>query len=523
MRSSFALERPYEHRARYWIAGTSLVALTFAIVAVATLVRHWPFSRGKIAESLQEIVPGTVEFAAFQTTYAPHPGCVMEGIVFRRRGVPADGPPLFALRKMRIQATYFDLFFRPGYIARIVLEGLRIHIPPLETLSASESPQRKDLSNTRFGQIVADGAVLEIARKGGKEPLRFVIHTLTLAAVRPDGPAFYRVALHNPLPPGEIVSKGQFGPWSSDGPPETPVSGSYTFEQADLGVFHGIAGLLSSQGEFSGALGRLATQGAVDVPDFSVTRSRHAVRLQTNFRAVVNAMNGDVVLQRVEASFLHTLVTANGQIASEPGERRKTTSLDLAVKDGRIQDVLRLFVKEMHPPLNGTANLRAHVIVPPEGRQFLEEVQLTGNFDVASGHFTKPDTQTKIDQLSDRASPEKRKRDDDPPSVISNLSGHASLQNGAATLSDLSFRVPDALAQMHGTYNLLNQRIDLHGTLKTDAQFTKVTGGGAKSVFLKPFDAIFKRHPRGAVIPVQLTGTYSDPHPGLEIASKSSK
>jgi hypothetical protein len=76
---------------------------------------------------------------------------------------------------------------------------------------------------------------------------------------------------------------------------------------------------------------------------------------------------------------------------------------------------------------------------------------------------------------------------------------------------------------MYGTYNLLNERIDLHGTLKTDAPFTKVTGGGAKSVFLKPFDAIFKRHPRGAVIPVQLTGTYSDPHPGLEVASKGSK
>jgi hypothetical protein len=515
------VEQPHIRHFPYWLGGAGLVACIFAIVAVAMLVRNWPFSRGKMAESLQKIVPGTIQFVTFRPTFVPHPGCVVEGIVFTRRRSPADALPFFTVRRMRIQATYFDLILRPGYISQIIVDGLHVYIPPLGTLSPSESEQRQNLSNASLGQLVADGAVLEIARQDGKEPLRFEIHRLTLGAVRPDQPAFYRLALHNPLPPGEIVSKGRFGPWRSDEPRETPVSGSYTFERADLGVFRGIAGVLSSEGEFSGALGRLAVQGAVDVPDFRVTRSRHAVRLQTHFHAVVNGMNGDVFLQRVEASFLRTILTANGQITGEPGEHGKTTSVDLAVKDGRIQDVLQLFLREMRPPLNGTTSFRAHVTIPPQGRPFLEEVRLTGDFDVSSGHFTKPDTQSKVDQLSERASAENQKSDDDPPSVISNLSGHASLQNGAATLSDLSFHIPDALAQMHGTYNLLNERIDLHGTLKTDAQFTRVTGGGAKSVFLKPFDAIFKRHPRGAVIPVQLTGTYSHPHPGLEVLSKS--
>jgi hypothetical protein len=41
--------------------------------------------------------------------------------------------------------------------------------------------------------------------------------------------------------------------------------------------------------------------------------------------------------------------------------------------------------------------------------------------------------------------------------------------------------------------------------------------GGIKSVFLKPFDAIFKKNPKGSEIPVKLTGTYEHPEPGLEI------
>jgi hypothetical protein len=70
---------------------------------------------------------------------------------------------------------------------------------------------------------------------------------------------------------------------------------------------------------------------------------------------------------------------------------------------------------------------------------------------------------------------------------------------------------------MHGAFNLVNQKIDFHGVLKTQAEFSKVGGGGIKSVLLKPFDAIFKKKPKGAEIPVKMTGTYSHPEPGLEI------
>jgi hypothetical protein len=45
--------------------------------------------------------------------------------------------------------------------------------------------------------------------------------------------------------------------------------------------------------------------------------------------------------------------------------------------------------------------------------------------------------------------------------------------------------------------------------------------GGIKSVFLKPFDALFKKKPKGAEIPIQITGTYSHPHYGIDLAAKT--
>ena len=216
---------------------------------------------------------------------------------------------------------------------------------------------------------------------------------------------------------------------------------------------------------------------------------------------------------------MKTLILANGSVAGKPGQHGKTASLEVHVKDGRIQDVFRLFVKEPRSPVSGVISFYAHVEVPPDERPFVQQVVLKGDFGIEGGRFTKPETQGKVAGLSERAQGKKPEEDDeDPAAVISNLDGHVILRNGVATLTQISFEVPAAQAHMHGTFNLLNDKVDFHGTLKTDANFTKVAGGGIKSIFLKPFDVIFKKNPKGAEIPVKLTGTYSHPEYGLELS-----
>jgi len=53
-------------------------------------------------------------------------------------------------------------------------------------------------------------------------------------------PMAYEATLQNAKPPGKIRTTGSFGPWDGDDPGQTPVSGSYDFQHADLSDFHGI-------------------------------------------------------------------------------------------------------------------------------------------------------------------------------------------------------------------------------------------------------------------------------------------
>lgn len=176
--------------------------------------------------------------------------------------------------------------------------------------------------------------------------MRFEVHQLTLASVSSGRALEYRVALRNPEPPGEIRSNGRFGPWKSSDPGLTPLSGSYSFQNAILGFFHGIDGHLSSEGRFGGTLQQVDLQGSTDVPDFVVKRAKHPVHLTTRFHLLVNGTTGDTSLQRVVASFLRTKIVTVGSVSYADGRKSKTAVLDMTVREGRIQDLLRLFTHE---------------------------------------------------------------------------------------------------------------------------------------------------------------------------------
>jgi hypothetical protein len=510
---------------RHWriLILSGAVVLGLAGIAIALLVHYWPFSRDKVSSALGDTFRGTVTFERFYSTYFPFPGCVAEGVVLHVESRVPGLPPLATATRLKLQARYTDLLFRPGYVAHIRLDGLHIQVPPRGSISKSESANDGSSSRTQVGEVIADGALLDVARAGSGSVLRFNIHSATLNSLSRKGQLSYRVAFHNPLPPGEIHSTGHVGPWNSTSPAQTPVSGTYSFDNADLGVFKGIAGTLSSEGEFEGTLEHIDTHGTVAVPNFEVTHAGHPVPLRCEFRAVVNATNGDVFLGKVDTVLLRTALFASGRVTGTPGHEGKTTSIDFTVKQGRIQDFLRLFVRAPNPPLSGETNFKGHVTVPPEGRPFLQEVRLDGEFGVSDGRFTSGDTQSKIDTLSERARGMKpdpqRDNNQDQDDVISDLRGRVTLRNGVATLSDFYFEVPGAKAKTNGTYNLLNERVDLHGKLGTEAKFSQTTGG-FKSVLLKPFDALFKGKHHAAVVPVKLTGTYSNPQAGLDLGAK---
>jgi AsmA-like C-terminal region len=501
-----------------WVA---LILVFFCFAALAFMVSRWPFRREAVVKQLEEASFSNVTVGAFHGTYFPRPGCVLEHVAFQHNPKPGT-PPLMTIESVRIEGSFAGLFRR--HVSRVVAEGLHILIPPKGMGEAFETPQRPSVA---IDSLVSDGAILEVASsQAGKGPLRFVFHEFTLSHIGGDGPASFKARLSNPEPPGEISATGEFGPWNADSVGKTPVAGKYLFQDADLGVFRGISGLLSSSGKFTGELDHIEVDGTTEVPLFAVTVSSHHVQLRTQFHAVVNGENGDTFLEQVTAIFGKTTMWTEGSVAGESGQAGKATSLELSVKDGRIQDLLLLFATSPRAPMSGLATFQARVSIPPGGRPFLRKVELQGDFGIDEGTFTKPDTQRDINHLSEGALGENRPKtaenEDDPQTVLSDLKGHIVLKDGTARFSNLSFRVPGAVAQMDGSYNLISERIDLHGTLKTHSEPSETTQG-MKAFMLKVLDPFFKKKPAGYIMPIKITGTYLHPSFGLDLGDHDDK
>lgn len=492
------------------------LAVLFVIGGATVLVSsHWPFTRQTIVRALQEKFSSTVELKAFHGTYFT-PGCVVEGVTFRRNS-DRNAPPIATIEKLTVQGSYWGLFSSPKRVRRIRVEGLHIFVSPRSESTGNEARPAGSLE--RFAliidEIIADGAVVEFASdEPGTEPLKFEIHKLTLNSVADDRPMSFHAALLNAKPPGEIRTDGQFGPLGSQNVGQTVLSGSYMFQHADLGVFPGIRGTLSSTGTFNGVLEHIEVEGNTDAPDFRVTRSNHAVHLKTQFHAVVNGMDGDVALQSVHAQFERTSLVSQGEVANKVGLEGKNVSLGASELQGRIQDWLRLLSDADRPPLTGAMNFRVQVLVPPGKRDFIERVNLQGDFGIDAASFTRSTTQERVDTLSQVAQGEKE--NDDPANVIENLKGHVVLKDAIATFSDLSFSVPGAVAHVHGTYGLLTEQVNLHGTLQVDNKLSKGSKG-MKSFLLKVLEPFLKKKNAGDIVPIKIGGTFRHPSYGVDL------
>jgi hypothetical protein len=499
---------------RHWRKLVLILVIAAAVFFTITLIlcRH-AFGRAAVLQDLQEASGGQIEVRNFRQVYFPHPGCVLEGLIFRHGRAQAH--PLITIEKLTIRGSYLGIL--STRVDRITADGMRVFIPAFGTGEAFQTTPSK----VTIGVLVTNGAAVEFASSDASaQPLRFDIHEATLRDVGPHGPLTYRVKVHNPEPPGEVSVQGKFGAWRTGNAAETPISGEYTFEQADLSVYKGIAGMLSSKGKFSGKLAHIDISGTTDTPDFEVKSSKHPVRLTTEFTAHVDATHGDTFLEHVGADFWKTHVDAEGSIAGSADTKGKIALINLKTNNARIEDLLRLFVDEKRPAMSGAVTLQAHTEIPGGKEKFLKKIELRGNFGLAAGTFSKPSTQQDINQLSAGARGEKQK--DDPETVLSDLTGQAELLQGIARFSDLSFGVPGAAARMDGTFNLINSKVDLHGQLQVDTKISN-TETGAKALLLKAVEPFFKKKKKGEIVPVRISGTYSHPSFGLDLDDKKTQ
>ncbi len=498
-----------------WIKICGLLALVVIGGAVVLVSSHWPFTQKTIVSALQAKFSSAVELKTFRTTYFT-PGFVAQGVTFRRNG-DQNALPIATIEKLTIQGSYWGLFRTPKHIRTVKIEGLHIFALPGSERADSEAHPTGSLEKYALiiDEIIADGAVVEVASgKPGAEPLKFEIQRLTLNSVADDRPMSFHVTLQNPKPPGEIRSDGQFGPLQSGNVGQTFLSGSYVFQNADLGIFPGIRGTLSSTGKFNGVLKHIEVAGNTDTPDFQIKKREHAVHLKTQFHAIVNGMDGDVALQSVHAQFERTSVVSQGEVAKKTGSEGKAVSLSATESQGRIEDWLRLLSKADRPAMTGAMNFAMQILVPPGKQGFMKRVTLQGDFSIEAASFSRSTTQEKVDNLSQLAQGEKES--DAPASVVENLKGHVALKDAIATFSDFSFSAPEALVHVHGTYGLLTGQVDFHGTLKVANKLSKGSTG-VKSVLLKSVEPFLKKKNAGEIVPIRIGGTFSHPSYGLDV------
>jgi hypothetical protein len=484
------------------------IAIAALLVGAAVILRTrlWPFEQGPVLQDLAEASDSSITIRSFHTTYFPAPGSVVDGLVFHH-GEP-NTRPLITIERLTIRGSYLGTLTQ--HVPLIIAEGMHVFIAPF----GSGASFHTHASTIVIDELVPSGTVVEFgSREPQKQGLRFDVHEASLHNVASKGPTEYRLKVHNPEPPGEIETTGEFGAWRRDDPGETPVSGEYRFEHAALNVYRGIGGTLSSQGKFGGVLKHIDISGSTDVPDFKVRSGHHPVHLMTEFSAYVDGTDGDTYLKRLDAHFSRTQVVAEGSIARIPGRKGKTALIDLRVQQGRIEDILGLFVKAPRAPMSGPVGVKASVEIPPGSERFLKKVKLQGTFGIEEGSFTKPQTQADVNKLSAGARGQNK---DDPETVLTDFKGQLRLADGISTFTELSFGVPGASARLHGTYNIIDHRIDLQGQMQVDTQISKTTTG-VKSLLLKVMDPFFKKRRRGEVVPVHIGGTYEHPQYGLDL------
>lgn len=522
---------PHHSRWRRVLASIGLVAFLLAATAFTTFAVYFrraePILKQRVIETIATRYDSRVELDDFTVSVWHGFEVTGGGLKVYPNQVEAD-QPLFSVDRFTFRTGWRDLIHAPMHIGTVRVSGLDIHLPPKDQRhnlprlnSPGSSPGKIEILVDRLD--IDHASLILGTHKPGKVPLDFEISNLQMASVGAGRPMRFHAILVNAKPIGNIDSTGSFGPFDAQSPGDTPVSGAYSFSHADLGTLKGINGTLSSTGQYQGTLNNITVDGETDTPNFSLDTANHPVPLHTKFHAIVDGMNGDTHLLPVDAQLLHSHIVARGDVITVPGQGHDI-NLDVVVDQARIEDMLELGIKTQPAVLTGTLVLHTSLDIPPGSVSVTQKIRLQGSFEITNAHFTSPDVQSKINELSLRSQgqPNAAKQDAEQnvnPNIASDMRGNFALGNSKITVTGLSYTVPGADIAMNGVYSLDGNQVDFHGTARLQAKVSQMVTGW-KSLLLKPVDPFFSKNGAGTEVPISITGTRSDLHFGLDFHNK---
>jgi hypothetical protein len=548
------------HRRLKWVLGVSAAALAvFSVVLLILARRAEPLLRSQIVQALEDHFHAHVELDSFHI--ALRDGLRAEGKGLRiwqpvategktessDEEPPALGNPLIQIEEFRFHAPLKYDSGKPIRITTVQLKGLIIDVPPRHkfkqgfpspvggnksraTVPKESTPLQPAPSKPRLVRFLVESLECRNSRltletdKPGKLPMVFDIAHLKLTGVQPDEPVAYEADLTNPRPTGIIHTHGKIGPWNAPDPGETSLNGDYRFEHADLGDFKGIAGMLTSIGNYKGTLRDLTVDGETSVPDFQLDRFGTPVPLYTRFHALVDGTNGDTQLQPVDAMLDHSHFQVRGQVVRATAEQNGTLvskghqiSLSMDIDRGHAEDFLKLVAHSGIPFFTGEMSMKGRLEIPPGTESMQDRIKLNGVFSLADVRFTSANVQNRVSELSMRGQGNARdSRTNDSSAVRSTMTGDFRMADGVINLPTLEYTVPGAVVNLKGTYGVDSGAIAFEGIAKMEATVSQIVGGW-KGFLLKPVDRFFKKGDAGTQVPIYIRGTRDNPQFGIDL------
>jgi len=530
-----------------WLIGLGVgVTVIFAGLLITARVlagRAAPLIRAQTIEYLEKQFDSDVEIGALDVSMAMKSPLLV--LLSAGKGAQAhvqgenvklwrkhrrDRPPLIAMKRFQFEVELNSLLTKPYRVELARLEGLEVTVParakasplkPVQDLRAVKDlppkPEAVDANGDRIQLIletvICDGTKLSVLpRDANKDPLEFEIRRLRLTSAGPGLAMSYDAELTNPKPPGLIYSKGHFGPWVANEPSDTPLDGTYDFQDADLSVFKGIAGKLNSTGKFVGQIDHIIADGETRMADFRLTMAGNAMPLTTTYHAVIDGGNGNTLLDPVQAKLGRTRFTARGGVVRGKGEAGKTVDLDVQFQEGHIEDLMRLAMKGP-VMMKGPIALKVKLVLPPGKGEPIDKLRLSGTFLIENGDFTSTTVQDKVDEMSSKA--QGRPKDPTVKEVRTHLAGEFHMTNGLIEFPSLGVNIPGADLDLVGRYRFAEETVDFRGVLRLAAKISQ-TQTGWKRWVLKPADRFFAKDGAGTLLRLKIDGTRDKPHFGLD-------
>jgi hypothetical protein len=500
------------YEAPLWVHVVIVALGALLAVAVVLISANWPYRHRKIAPMLEDVLASEVTFTGYHRTYFPRPGFMATGITMRRKSAP-DLPPLGHVDSMLVQGTWSDLVMLRQRVELVEITGLHVVVPPIGSKENHQdfppgSSTDFEGPDTMIKQFVVHDSLLEILRKGGK-PLAFPIKQLEVRNLHKGEALTYAVDMQNALPTGRILAHGSMGPMTGKDFEATPVSGNFAFTGVNLHEVGDVGGILDTRGVFKGTLRSMTVETSTESKNFSVDDGK-ATPLSATMQSTLSGDNGDMDIHAIDVKIGATNIHAAGSIKGGP----KQTNLDISVDNGRAQDLMEPFVtKEV--PITGPVWLKCHAYIGPPGDGFMQQLRVTGSFDVPKEKLTDKGAEQSLSAFSERASGDRKpntgvdsdnKPADASKAVLSAIQGPVKIENWVASTSHLTFKVTGAQATLAGTFQFHKQVAHLTGDLKMDTDISH-TATGFKSFLLKPLAPFFKKNNAGAVVPIAVVGT----------------